>query len=173
MKKLTILTLLMLGSLTMLRAQQTGEAGGAALLQIARTDHGKNGRYVTEYKRMYAMYMGDGTFEDYFTDGKKYTALIPDDIAIEVYYRAEGSVDGNPPRLRNTIKYNIIKGCYALDTFRDGQTLYTLFPSHPLTVSVRKGKVWLVDRQGNRVRLEESFEVGNIIFYPVKTLLRY
>ena len=107
MKKLTILTLLMLGSLTMLRAQQTGEAGGEALLQIARTDNGKYGRYVTEYKRMYAMYMGDGTFEDYFTDGKKYTALIPDDIAIEVYYRAEGSADGNPPRLRNTIKYNI------------------------------------------------------------------
>lgn len=173
MKKLTILTLLMLGSLTMLRAQQTGEAGGEALLQIARTDNGKYGRYVTEYKRMYAMYMGDGTFEDYFTDGKKYTALIPDDIAIEVYYRAEGSVDGNPPRLRNTIKYNIIKGRYPLDAFRDGQTLYTLFPSHPLTVSVRKGKVWLVDRQGNRVRLEESFEVGDIIFYPVKTLLRY
>ena len=62
---------------------------------------------------------------------------------------------------------------YPLDAFRDGQTLYTLFPSHPLTVSVRKGKVWLVDRQGNRVRLEESFEVGDIIFYPVKTLLRY
>lgn len=174
MKKRTILTLLMLlGTLTTIQAQQTGEAGGEALLQIARIDNGKYNRYVTEYKRMYAMYMSDGTFEDYFADGKKYTVLVPDDIAIEVYYRAEGSTDGNPPRLRNTIKYNIIKGRYPLDSFRDGQTLYTLFPSHPLTVSIRKGKVSIVDRQGNRVRLEESFEVGNLIFYPVKTLLRY
>ena len=71
MKKLTILTLLMLGSLTMLRAQQTGEAGGEAPLQNARTHNGKYGRYVTEYKRKDPVYMGDGTFEDYFPEGQK------------------------------------------------------------------------------------------------------
>lgn len=163
----------LLGTVSATQAQQSGELGGEALHQISQADNGKYERYATEYKRMYAMYVGDGTFADYLTDGKKYTVIVPDNVAIEVYYRSEGSVNGNPPRLRNTIKYNILKGRFSLDSFRDGQTLYTLFPSNPVTASVRKGKVWLVDKQGNRVRLDQSFEVGNIIVYPVKTMLRY
>lgn len=174
MKTFTITTLLaLLCSFLPARAQQTGEIGGEALQQLSRTDNGKYERYVTEYKRMYAMYTGDDSFTDYLTDGKKYTVIVPDNTAIEVYYRTEGSANGNPPRLRNTLKYNIIKGKYTLEAFKDGQTLYTLFPSHPLTVTVKKDKVYLTDKQGNRVRLDKSFESGNIIFYPVKTLLRY
>lgn len=174
MKKLAITMLLALCcSGIPARAQQPGEVGGEALQLIAEADGGRYGRYVTEYKRMYAMYAGDGTFADYLADGGKYTVLVPDDTAVEVYYRAEGVANGNPPRLRNTLKYNIIKGRFSLDAFRDGQTLYTLLPSHPLTVSVRKGKVYLTDLQGNRVRLDRPFESGGIVFYPVKTLLRY
>lgn len=176
MKTRTLIPLVVLLALCPLipaEARQPAEAGGEALQTLAATDNGKYERYVTEYKRMYAMYAADDTFADYFTDGKKYTVIVPDNVGIEVYYRTEGYANGNPPRLRNTLKYNIIKGRYPLDAFRNGQTLYTLFPSHPLSVSVRKGKVYLTDKQGNRVRLEKSFEVGNILFYPVKTLLRY
>lgn len=174
MKTFTITALLaLLCSFTPVHAQQTGEIGGEALQLLSRTDNGKYDRYVTEYKRMYAMYTGDDSFADYLTDGKKYTVIVPDNTAIEVYYRTEGSANGNPPRLRNTLKYNIIKGKYTFEAFKDGQTLYTLFPSHPLTVTVKKDKVYLTDKQGNRVRLDKSFESGNIIFYPVKTLLRY
>lgn len=168
-----MILLALLCACTPARAQRPGELGGEALHFVAQADGGRYGRYVTEYKRMYAMYAGDGTFADYLADGGKYTVLLPDDTAVEVYYRAEGAVNGNPPRLRNTLKYNIVKGRFALDAFRDGQTLYTLLPSNPLTVSVRKGKVYLTDLQGNRVRLDRSFEAGGIVFYPVKTLLRY
>lgn len=174
MKTFTITALLaLLCSFAPARAQQHGEIGGEALQLLSRSDNGKYDRYVTEYKRMYAMYASDESFADYFTDGKKYTAIVPDNTGIEVYYRTEGSANGNPPRLRNTLKYNIIKGKFALGSFKDGQTLYTLFPSHPLTVTVKKDKVYLTDQQGNRVRLDNSFESDNIIFYPVKTLLRY
>ena len=111
MKTFTITALLALFCLfTPVHAQQTGEIGGEALQLLSRTDNGKYDRYITEYKRMYAMYTGDGTFADYLTDGKKYTVIIPDNTGIEVYYRTEGSANGNPPRLRNTLKYNIIKG---------------------------------------------------------------
>lgn len=54
-----------------------------------------------------------GTFADYLTDGKKYTVIVPDNTGIEVYYRTEGSANGNPPRLCNTLKYNIIKGKFV------------------------------------------------------------
>ena len=118
MKTFTITALLALFcSFPPAQAQQTGEIGGEALQLLSRTDNGKYDRYVTEYKRMYAMYTGDGTFADYLTDGKKYTVIVPDNTGIEVYYRTEGAANGNPPRLRNTLKYNIIKGKLAPGAF--------------------------------------------------------
>ena len=151
--------------------QNDSELGGDALKTLTETGDGKYSRYVNEYQRMYVMYSGDGSFEDYFSDGQKYTVFLPDNAAVEVYYRDEGNISGNPPRLRNTIKYSIAKGRFT--TFKDGQKLYTLFPSHPIQVSVRKGKVWVTDLAGNKARLGEPIESGNIIFYPVKTFLRY
>lgn len=141
MKTFTITALLALFcSFPPAQAQQTGEIGGEALQMLSRTDNGKYDRYITEYKRMYAMYTADGTFADYLTDGKKYTVIVPDNTGIEVYYRTEGSANGNPPRLCNTLKYNIVKGKFVPEAFKDGQTLYTLFPSHPLTVTVKKAR---------------------------------
>ena len=65
MKTVTITALLALFCLfTPVHAQQTGEIGGEALQLLSRTDNGKYDRYITEYKRMYAMYTGDGTFAD-------------------------------------------------------------------------------------------------------------
>jgi hypothetical protein len=128
MKTFTITALLALFcSFPPVQAQQTGEIGGEALQMLSRTDNGKYDRYITEYKRMYAMYTADGTFADYLTDGKKYTVIVPDNTGIEVYYRTEGSANGNPPRLCNTLKYNIVKGKFVPEAFKDGQTLYTLF----------------------------------------------
>lgn len=128
MKTFTITALLALFcSFPPVQAQQTGEIGGEALQMLSRTDNGKYDRYITEYKRMYAMYTADGTFADYLTDGKKYTVIVPDNTGIKVYYRTEGSANGNPPRLCNTLKYNIIKGKFVPEAFKDGQTLYTLF----------------------------------------------
>lgn len=171
--KIPTLLFLMLYSIHQLGAQQPAELGGEALRTLSQTDKGNYSSYVTEYKRMYAMFLKDNTFDDYLADGKKYTVFVPDNTAIEVYYRAENMANGNPPRLRNILKYSIAKGKFRLEDLKDGQILYTTFPSNPITVSVKKDKIYLLDRQGNRVRIGASFEAGNVIFYPVKTLLRY
>lgn len=92
----TTILLMLLCSCLQAQVQPTGEIGGEALQLLSQTDKGKYNRYVTEYKRMYAMYTGNGTFADYLTDGRKYTVIVPDNTGLEVYYRTEGYADGNP-----------------------------------------------------------------------------
>lgn len=156
-----------------LSAQEPKALGGDALEALSQANGGRHATYATEYMRMYAMYVGEGKFGDYFADGKRYTVFIPDDLAFEVYYAANGGPNGNTMRLCNTMKYSIAKGFYRPDQLKDGQKLYTLFPSHPLTVKRKKEKIFICDLQGNSVKVGTCFEVGNIIFYPVKTCLRY
>lgn len=149
------------------------EVGGDILKEIASMDGGNYSQYAMEYQRMYAMFASDNKFKDYLNDGKKYTILVPDNTGIDVYYIEEGSVNGNPPRLCNTLKYNIIKGKYTLKDLKDGQKLYTNYPSKFVTVKIKKDKIFLLDLQGNKLRLIFPIEKNNVIIYKTKSLLRY
>lgn len=143
-------------------------------LEILEAEAGKEyTQYGKEYMRVYASYLADGRFDDYLQNGNKYTVFVPDNFAIEEYHDANGGPTGNMARLCNTIKFGIAKGYFPMDRLKDGQKLFTLFPSNPLTVKIKKGKVYIVDKQGNSEKLGKCIEAGNILFYPVKKMLRY
>lgn len=143
-------------------------------LEVMEKEAGKEyTMYAKEYMRVYAAYLADGRFDDYLQNGNRYTVFVPDNFAIEEYHDANGGPTGNMARLCNTIKYGIAKGYYPIDKLQDGQKLFTLFPSNPLTVKIKKGKVYIVDKRGNSEKLGRCIEAGNILFYPVKKMLRY
>lgn len=143
-------------------------------LDVLEQEAGKEyTQYRKEYMRVFAAYMADGRFDDYLQNGNRYTVFVPDNFAIEEYHDANGGPKGNMPRLCNTLKYGIAKGYFEADKLSDGQKLFTLFPSNPLMVKIKKDKVYIVDKQGNSQKLGKCIKAGNVIFYPVKKMLRY
>lgn len=143
-------------------------------LKILEAEAGKEyTQYAKEYMRVYACYMADGRFDDYLQNGNRYTVFVPDNFAIEEYHDANGGPTGNMARLCNTLKYGMAKGYFEADKLKDGQKLFTLFPSNPLSVKIKKDKVYIVDKQGNSQKLGKCIKAGNILFYPIKKMLRY
>lgn len=130
--------------------------------------------YTFDYLRMYKMFSKDNTFADYLNDGNDYTVFVPVEEAMDEYYAANGGRNGNFPRLRNTLKYNIVKGKMLPEEFKDGQKLRTIHGSGSfIEVSVKKGKIKLTDMYGNSLKLTKPIIADKVILYPVDVFLRY
>lgn len=161
---------------TNLQAQdvEVRNIGGEPLEALKKDSKERFVYYVFDYLRLLKTFSVDNTFDDYLNNGKQYTIFVPEDDALEEYYKSNGGRNGNIPRLRNTIKYNIVQGVMMPIDFQDGKQLRTLFGSGSIIdVSVKKNKVTLKDMHGNKVKLGKPIVFENIIIYPVSTFLRY
>lgn len=150
------------------------DIGGEPLEQLRRDFKERFINYTFDYLRMYKMFSNDNTFVDYLNDETDYTFFVPVEEAMDNYYTANGGRNGNLFRLRNTLKYNIVKGKILPDEFKDGQKLRTIFGSGSyIDVFVKNGKVKLTDMQGNSIRLSKPIITEHVILYPTDTCLRY
>lgn len=150
------------------------DIGGEPLEKLRKDSKERFVYYVFDYLRILKTFSKDNTFADYLNDGNQYTIFVPDDDAVEDYYKDNGGRNGNIPRLRNTIKYNIVKGKLMPEDLKDGQQLRTLFGSGSIIeVTEKKGKVTLKDMYGNKVKLSKPMVFENVIIYPVSVFMRY
>lgn len=157
-----------------LGAQEIKEIGGEPLEHLKKDFKERFIYYTFDYLRMYKTYSKDNTFADYLNDGNEYTIFAPVEEAMEMYYSQNGGRNGNIPRLRNTMKYNMVKGKMLPEDFKNEQKLRTIYGSGSyIDVIVKKGKITLKDMQGNSVKLSKPMVFEKVVIYPLDVCLRY
>lgn len=152
------------------------EVGGDALKGLHRAGNGEYSEFIKEYIRISEKYSDSDLFDDYLADGNQYTVFVPNNAAVADFWaNYTGRAWDKDNTLRNTIKYAIVKGKMSPSDFTGKRTLQSLWTWNKsrLSVSTSNGDIVLTDMKNNKVTLGEPLEFGNVIFYPVKTFLRY